>query len=40
MQFQDVVDVQLCQFVSVIHGTHGYEMCDLCKMVDNHPYQA
>jgi hypothetical protein len=40
MQFQDVANIQPCQLVSAIRGTHRYEMCDLCKMVNNHPYRV
>jgi hypothetical protein len=37
-QFQNVVNVQLHQFVSGICGTHWDEVRDLGKMVDNHSY--
>jgi hypothetical protein len=40
MQLQNVVDVQLCQFVSAIRGTHRDEVRNLGKRVDNHPYRV
>jgi hypothetical protein len=40
MQLQNVVDVQLHQFVSAIRGPHRDEVCDLGKGIDNHPYQV
>jgi hypothetical protein len=40
MQFQNVVNVQPCQLVSTIRGTHGYEVRDLCKVVGNYPYRV
>jgi hypothetical protein len=38
MQLQNVVDVQLYQFVSTIHCTHRDEVRDLGKTVGNQPY--
>jgi hypothetical protein len=40
MQLQNVVNVQLRQFVSAIRGTHQDEVRDLGKTVDNHPYRV
>jgi hypothetical protein len=40
MQLQNVVNVQLRQFVSAIRGMHRDEVCDLGKTVDNHPYRV
>jgi hypothetical protein len=40
MQFKNVVDVQSCQLVSAIRGMHRYEVRDLCKTVNNHPYRV
>jgi hypothetical protein len=40
MQFQNVVNVQLRQFVSTIRGPHMDEVCDLGKVIDNHPYRV
>jgi hypothetical protein len=40
MQLQNIVNVQLRQFVSAIRGTHRDEVRDLGKTVDNHPYRV
>jgi hypothetical protein len=40
MQLQNIVNVQLHQFVSGIHGMHMDEVCDLGKTVDDHPYRV
>jgi hypothetical protein len=40
MQLQNVDDIQLCQFVSAIHGTHRDEVRDVDKTVDNHHIES